>query len=88
MPPRIISTEKRHEDVMEDFKAVLTKHKDKLSASEMLAISSQLVGQILALQDQRTMTAEAGLLTIQANIEQGNRDAIEAAFRGLHPTEQ
>lgn len=76
-----------HAACMEDFKQVLKKH-SHLSGFEMLAISSQLVGQLLALQDQNARSREAYLLTIEANILEGNALAVEAAFQGIHPTKQ
>ena len=74
-----------HVAVMDDFKAVLTKHANSLTPQEMLALSSQLVGQLLALQDQTRMTPDMGLALIQINIEMGNAEAIQAAFTALDP---
>lgn len=62
--------------------ALLDKHAGNLDSAVMLAIASYTVGQILALQDQRTMTPEMGMAIIQSNIESGNRYIIEAIFKG------
>lgn len=43
-----------------------------------LAIAAHAVGQILALQDQRTMTREMGTQIIMDNIEAGNAEVINA----------
>jgi len=42
----------------------------------VLAIAAQVVGQALALQDQRKMTKEMALDLIMANIEMGNQGVI------------
>lgn len=53
---------------------------DALSGQEMLAIMAYTLGQLLAFQDQRTMTPDMGLEIIGKNIEKGNADAIEATL--------
>ena len=68
-----------HSAFHDSLKAALTEHQH-LSPPEMLAIASQFVGTLLALQDQRTMTAERGLDLIGKNIEIGNAMMIEVAF--------
>lgn len=58
-----------------ELKAVLAKH-ETLSAQEMLAGSSQLVGMLIALQDRR-LNPEDVLALVKSNIEMGNQTAIE-----------
>lgn len=60
-----------------DLVAVLKKHGDTLTAPEMLALASHLVGQLVALQDQRTVTPEMAMKLVADNIEQGNQEAID-----------
>lgn len=62
------------DDVLETLK----RHQEKLSAVQILAIISHLVGQVLAMQDQRTMTPDGGMRIVAANIEAGNAEAIAA----------
>jgi hypothetical protein len=59
-----------------DCIAVLVKHAGALPADQMLAMAAHLVGQILAMQDQRTVTPAMGLALIGDNIETGNREAL------------
>ena len=43
----------------------------------MLAVTSHLVGQIIALQDQTKITSKMALEIVSANIEKGNSEVIE-----------
>jgi hypothetical protein len=49
---------------------------DKLGPEGMLAVASVLVGQLVALQDQRSMTAAMAMQLVAQNIEVGNREAV------------
>lgn len=64
-----------HQAAMVDFKAVLKKY-DSLSAMELLAIASQLVGNLVALQDQTRVTPEMAMQLVADNIQAGNQEAI------------
>jgi len=77
MKTKNVAASDAHRAFMDDMKGVLKTHGEKLSAQELLAVTSQLVGQILALQDQRTMTPKMGLEIIGCNIEIGNAVAMQ-----------
>lgn len=47
-----------------------------LPAEEMLAVASQIVGRMVALQDQRRFTPAAVMQIVAINIEAGNQDII------------
>lgn len=64
---------KLHADICDFIKAHLIPD----TSERALAIASQIVGQILALQDQRTMTSDKGLDLILVNIELGNQQVIK-----------
>ncbi|MGZ8286109.1 MAG: hypothetical protein ACXW27_08955 [Allosphingosinicella sp.] len=65
-----------HSALRDDLVATFKKH-EHLSPVEMLAIASILVGHLIALQDQRTMTPGKAMRIVGANIEIGNAGAIE-----------
>ena len=71
------SPEPRHKAFRDDLVDVLRKHGGHLSAQEMLALSSHLVGQLIAMQDQRTTTSAMALEIVSKNIEQGNQEVID-----------
>lgn len=73
---RQVAPSERHKAFRDDAIALLRKHAEQLPAEEILALAAHLVGQTLAMQDQRTMTPERGMEIVVANIEAGNHEAI------------
>lgn len=61
---------------MAEAKALIGQFKH-LDPMEMLAIASQLVGNLIALQDQHKVTPEMAMEVVARNIEEGNAVAIE-----------
>ena len=60
----------------DDMLAVMRKHGADLRAEDILAIASYTVGQLIALQDQRTMTPAMAMEIVASNIiEAGNQHA-------------
>lgn len=79
-PMKRIKPPRHYEAFRLGFAALLAKHGAELTAEDMLAVSSYLVGQLIALQDQRKMTPADAIELVQANIAQGNQDAIDATL--------
>lgn len=65
-----------HEVAYQEIVALCAKHKDSVSAEELLAIAANVVGKFLAHQDQRTMSKERALEIVIRNIELGNQQVI------------
>lgn len=63
----------------DEMVSTLRKHKH-LRPDEMLAVAAYFVGQLLALQDQRTMTPAMGLEIVSQNIEAGNAHVIQQSL--------
>ncbi len=76
MTERLVKPSAAHRAFRDDAIALLKKHAGDLDAKDMLALSAHLVGQILAMQDQRKMTPAIGMEIIARNIEVGNAEAI------------
>lgn len=76
MSERLVKPTAAHRAFRDDAIALLRKHAGELDAKDMLALSAHLVGQILAMQDQRSMTPANGMEIIARNIEVGNAEAI------------
>ena len=66
-----------HRAFRNDLLAILKRHAGHLTSQEVLALAAHACGQIIALQDQRTMTREAALQIVTANIEQGNKEVLD-----------
>lgn len=61
-------------------------HGATLQADELLAVTAHLVGQLIALQDQRVMTAEMAMHLVQVNLEQGNREVVDGLLNSTGGT--
>lgn len=70
-----------HEIAYQDIVALVRKHAEHLSSVEMLAIAANMLGKLLAHQDQRTMTSEVAMEIVAQNIEEGNRQAIAEVMK-------
>lgn len=73
--------ESRHEEFNAAMKGVLAQFQDKLTGLEMLAVASHLVGVLIAVQDQRTVTQDMAMELVARNIEAGNAEAIGSLLK-------
>lgn len=62
---------------MEEIKDLLAKHGQTMTADQMLGVASVLVGQLVALQDQRKWNPVEVMQFVGMNIEIGNAMAIQ-----------
>jgi hypothetical protein len=67
-----------HEVAYQDLVDLVRKHADKMSALELLAVAANMVGKLVAMQDQRTTTPDMALRVVSDNLEAGNREVIGA----------
>lgn len=65
-----------------DIADLIKRHLTPDTQQRVLAIAAQVVGQVLAMQDQRTMTPDRAMQVVIANIEIGNKGVIDS----LHNT--
>lgn len=66
-----------HEVLYQDLIKLVGKHGDKVDAFEMLAIAANMLGKLVAMQDQRTIAPKMALELIARNIEEGNRQVLD-----------
>lgn len=71
-----------HKSFRDDMIKVLAKHGKNLRADEMLALAAYTTGQLIALQDQRTMTPEMAIQLVEFNLQDGNLHALENGVAG------
>ena len=81
MADRIVKPTAAHQAFRNDAIALLRKHSKDLDDQDMLALGAHLVGQIIALQDQRKMTPGLAMEIVARNIELGNADVIAPLMR-------
>jgi hypothetical protein len=69
----------RHTAYLDQLKAALGDSGKDLPAEELLAVTSQFVGMLIAQQDQRRFTPDMVMAIVGRNIEIGNASAIESS---------
>ena len=76
MKTRLHVAAPEHEVAYQDIVALVRKHGEHLSAVEMLAIAANMLGQLCAMQDQRSLTPAMVMEIVAQNVEEGNRQAV------------
>lgn len=66
-----------HEVVYTDLTALLNKHAAKVTPVELLAIAANMVGKLIAMQDQRIITVDRAMEIVGKNIEVGNKQVMD-----------
>lgn len=74
---RLKTASPEHEVAYQDLCALASKHAGKLSSMELLAIAANMLGKLMAMQDQRTVTSAIAMEVVIQNLQQGNQQAIE-----------
>lgn len=67
----------QHEAAYQELCALANKHAGTLTAIELLAVAANMVGKLVALQDQRTTSPEMAMEVVARNIETGNRQVLD-----------
>lgn len=65
-----------HEVVYQELVALCSKHAEKLEPIEILAIAANMLGKLVAGQDQRVTTPEQAMEVVVMNMELGNQQAL------------
>lgn len=69
-------TDEHNEAFYQDLVHLIHKHDKTNTAEAMLAIASNIVGKLIAQQDQRTMTTQRAMQIVMDNIEMGNAQLV------------
>ena len=67
---------RKHQIVYQEIADLLKRHAVDTTALEVLAIAANLVGKLIAMQDQNAVTSAQALDMVQKNIELGNQEAL------------
>lgn len=78
MRKRIVTANSDHKAFYQEFTELVRKHQDHLDKLTMLAIVSNIVGKLVALQDQTKVTPEMAMTVVAENIEAGNQEAVDS----------
>lgn len=71
-----------HEVLYQDLCKLVSKHANNLSAQELLAVAANMLGKLVAMQDQRTMSPAMAMEIVAQNLEHGNKMVIEQLVTG------
>ena len=77
MADKIQIAQPKHEVLYQELVDLLKKHADELDSLEMLAIAANMLGKLVAMQDQRKVTSDMGMEVVGKNIELGNRQVLK-----------
>lgn len=66
-----------HEVAYADICELVRKHAGKLTAVELLAVAANMLGKLVAMQDQRTITPDDAMEIVVQNIEKGNKQVFD-----------
>jgi len=67
-----------HEVVYQELVALMNRHAADLSPIEILAIAGNLIGKLIAMQDQRVTSKAVAMETVIRNLEHGNQQVVDA----------
>lgn len=68
---------KQHQELVQRLCDMMTKEAGDMPADELLAVVAQVCGVMIAYQDQRKYSPAKVIALVNANIEAGNRRAME-----------
>lgn len=74
---KVIQPTAEHERLRLALCSCIRRKAPDMPAEDILAIFCQLVGQLIAMQDQRRFTSESIMALVSANIEMGNQHALD-----------
>lgn len=86
--PIPVATTIYHKELNADLLAMLKLHQETLSPMEMVAITSHLVGVIIAMLDPREVASGLAMQVVQSNLEAGNLEAVNALLNTKGSTMQ
>ena len=66
-----------HAVAYRDICALVSKHAGKMSSRELLAVAANMLGKLIAMQDQRKLTPAEAMEIVIKNIEHGNQQLLQ-----------
>jgi hypothetical protein len=71
-----------HEVAYQDLCKLVSKHADKLTSLELLAVAANMLGKLVAMQDQRSVTPAMAMEIVAKNVEHGNQTVLDRLANG------
>ena len=76
MTERIVTAKPEHEVAYQDICALVNRHADKVDSLQLLAIAANMLGKLIAFQDQRTVSPGRAMDVVARNLKLGNQQAL------------
>lgn len=70
-----VVSQPEHEASYQELCALVARH-PTLTPAEVLAVASNMVGKLIAMQDQRVMTSEKAMAIVSENLRLGNEQVL------------
>lgn len=80
-PMKSVTPTAQHIAFRKALEEAIAKHGTTIDATDLLAILSHMVGQVIAMQDQRIYTPEVVMALVSSNIAQGNKEAFDSLMK-------
>ncbi len=80
---KIKTAKPAHEVAYQDLTKLISKHADDMTGLELLAVAANMLGKLIAMQDQRTVTKDQAMEVVVRNIEHGNAQVLEQLARAI-----
>jgi len=77
----VVEAKEEHKVLYHELITLVRRHGDTVTAPEMLAIAANMVGKLIALQDQQTMSQQRAMQIVATNIERGNDEAVRELMK-------
>lgn len=66
-----------HEVAYQDVCELVSRHARTLTSLELLAVAANMLGKLVALQDQRTISPAMAMTVVAQNIRHGNKQVLD-----------
>ncbi len=66
-----------HEVAYQDLCQLVNRHASKLTSLELLAVASNMLGKLVAMQDQRAISPAMAMEIVALNLEHGNKQVLD-----------
>ena len=73
---REVKVSAKHQQIYKELTELIMRHEPESNAKEVLALAANLVGKLVAMQDQTRMTSQEALQIVTLNMETGNQEAL------------
>lgn len=86
MKTKYVTADPAHEALFNALCHAVRDTAPNMPSDEVLAVASNFVGKMIAVQDQTKITPEMAMMLVSENIQKGNQQMIETLMNASGPT--